>query len=546
MMRHLRPAASKLLRGRPVLVFLLLLCGATTAFAAEVIHSFDSTVRVAKDGELTVTEAIRVEAEGREIRHGIYRDFPLTFKDAGGKVREVDFKLLGVERDGRPEKYSTTRQHGVIRIYAGSKDVDVPRGEHTYVFRYRTGRQIRWFDGRPELNWNVTGNFWNFPILAVNYNLELAGGARPLRWTAYTGRLGARGGNWRATTDTSGALMVATTRRLAPGEGLTVVAELPSDAVDPPSESQLLWYRLYDNRAWIFGGIGLLVVLGYYFAAWEAVGRDPKGGAIIPLFHPPPNISPALANYIHDWGFGRDKWRAFTAAALSLAVRGLLTLRRRRRHADTESDRQGTAGTGKLPVGEGAILNWVNGQGGVAIISTTMATSVAKVGDRFTKSIETENRNRFFRRNLGYVLAGLAMTAAVIGGVITFGGLQDQDLRSLRLCVCRLCSWIFGHSGGPAFFPGDRASTCMIRGVMSIASFLPFSFRLRNHVEGVVAEGADRCTSRILVIRRELSILLRVGRRVHDGEWSVLLPSARADRARPPDHGPACRPSALS
>ena len=97
MMRPLRPVVSKLLRSRPVPIFLLLLCGATTAFAAEVVHSFDSTVRVAKDGELTVTEAIRVEAEGREIRHGIYRDFPLTFKDAGGKVREVDFKLLGVE-----------------------------------------------------------------------------------------------------------------------------------------------------------------------------------------------------------------------------------------------------------------------------------------------------------------------------------------------------------------------------------------------------------------------------------------------------------------
>lgn len=207
-------------------------------------------------------QAIRVQAEGREIRHGIYRDFPLTFRDAGGTVREVDFKLLGVERDGRPEPHSTTRQRGIIRIYAGNKDTNVPRGEHNYVFRYRTGRQIRWFDGRPELNWNVTGNFWQFPILAVDYNLELADGARPVRWTAYTGRLGARGIDWRATTDTSGALMVATTRRLAPGEGLTVVAELPSDAVEPPSESQLLWYRLFDNRAWIFGGIGLFVVLG--------------------------------------------------------------------------------------------------------------------------------------------------------------------------------------------------------------------------------------------------------------------------------------------
>ena len=29
-----------------------------------------------------------------------------------------------------------------------------------------------------------------------------------------------------------------------------------------------------------------------------------------------------------------------------------------------------SGGTGKLPVGEGAILNWVKGQGGVAIISS--------------------------------------------------------------------------------------------------------------------------------------------------------------------------------
>ena len=177
------------------------------------------------------------------------------------------------------ELRNATVVRGRTRVFE-NLSLSVSRGEHTYVFRYRTGRQIRWFDGRPELNWNVTGNFWNFPILQVNHSLELAGGARPVRWAAYTGRLGARGIDWRATTDTSGALMVRTTRRLAPGEGLTVVAELPSDAVSPPSESQLLWYRLYDNRAWIFGGIGLFVVLGYYFAAWEAAGRDPKGGAV--------------------------------------------------------------------------------------------------------------------------------------------------------------------------------------------------------------------------------------------------------------------------
>src|SRR4029077_1730707 len=370
-------------------------------------------------------------------------------------------------RDGKPERYSTTRQHGVIRIYAGSKNLDVPRGEHTYVFRYRTGRQIRWFDGRPELNWNVTGNFWRFPIFQVNYSLELADGARPLRWTAYTGPLGARGGSWRATTDMSGALMVATTRSLAPGEGLTVVAELPTAAVDPPSESQLLWYRLKDNRAWIFAGLGLLVVLGYYFVAWEMVGRDPKGGAIIPLFHPPPNISPALANCIHNWGLGRDKWRAFTAAALSLAERGLLRF-------DDSSGTLTLKAIGKevparLPVGERAVLDWVNGQGGLAIISDDHGESIGKVGDNFTKSIEAENRNRFFRRNLGYVIAGLAMTIAVVIGVIAFGGRRDQDISILfGLGIAGFVAGVFGVQILQIFLTDAKFAT-LVRSIISVA-----------------------------------------------------------------------------
>ena len=89
-----------------------------------------------------------------------------------------------------------------------------------------------------------------------------------------------------------------------------------------PAPIRYLWYELFDNRQWIIGGIGLALVLVYYLAAWSAVGRDPKAGTIIPLFHPPTGISPALANYIRDWGLTREKWRAFTAAALSLACAG--------------------------------------------------------------------------------------------------------------------------------------------------------------------------------------------------------------------------------
>jgi hypothetical protein len=113
---------------------------------------------------------------------------------------------------------------------------------------------------------------------------------------------------------------------------------------------------------------------------------------------------------------------------LSLAVRGLihfdqtgkaLTLRK--------TGKQPEGGFASLPAGEGAIYSWVN-VGGSATIDKAHGETVAKVGAAFTTSIEAENRNRFFRRNLGYAIAGVAMTAAVIFGVVLFGGLQDQDI----------------------------------------------------------------------------------------------------------------------
>jgi uncharacterized membrane protein YgcG len=399
------------------------------AQAAEVIHTFNSDMQVAKDGELTVTETLRVRAEGRAIRRGIFRDIPLTFRDAAGKLHDVTFSLLSVERDGKPEPYHTSRSRNSIRIYAGSKDVFIPRGDHVYVFRYITGRQVRWFDGKPELNWNVTGNFWDFPITEATYHLHLPGGARPVRWTAFTGKRGVRGTDWKGDIEALGTLTVMTTRTLAPGEGLTVVAEIPQGVVEPPSTSQLFWWAVRDNRSWIIAGGGFLLILAYYLLAWTAVGRDPKRGIIIPLFHPPNNLSPALANYVYNWGFGRDKWRAFTAAALSLAVRGLVRFDQNSTTLRLKSTgKQMKGGFTALPPGEKAIITWLNGQGGDAKIDSDHGTAVAKVGKSFTENIEAECRDRFFRRNLGYVTGGLVLTGIVVLLTFIFGGLGEQDI----------------------------------------------------------------------------------------------------------------------
>ncbi len=42
----------------------------------ERILSFDSHIDIMADGDVVVTETIRVVADGKKIRRGIYRDFP--------------------------------------------------------------------------------------------------------------------------------------------------------------------------------------------------------------------------------------------------------------------------------------------------------------------------------------------------------------------------------------------------------------------------------------------------------------------------------------
>lgn len=402
------------------------------ASAEEVIERYASEVTVAREGTLSVTETIRVIAEGDQIKRGIYRDFPLTFEDDSGTVREVGFELIGVTRDGRPEPHFTQRQGESIRIYAGEEDIFLERGPHTYTFTYETDRQLRWFNGAPELYWNVTGNAWAFPIESATVRVTLPDGALPVRWTAYTGPFGARGGDFTGAVG-EGGLAVQTTRTLAPGEGFTIVVEIPDGVVEPPSGLDRAGYMLRDYRGWIIGILGFAGVFGYYAAAWNAVGRDPKAGTVIPLFHPPDGVSPALASYIHRWGFGGNQWRGFTAAALNLAVRGLLVF------AEEEKDELTLERTGKalpggansLPPGERAIFDWVERKGGRGEINRKNAVSVKSVGDAFRTSIQRENKDKFFRRNTLYFVVGLVMTIAVFVAIFAFGGLQAANAAAI-------------------------------------------------------------------------------------------------------------------
>jgi len=401
------------------------------SIAAEAIQAFDATAELARDGSLTVTERIRVEADGTLIRHGITRDFPLTFTDARNRRHDVSFTVLEATRDGIRQPYSTVRISGktnVARVFLADMNVSLPAGVHTYVIRYRTEGQLRWFDrSGPALNWNVTGNFRAFPILSASYRLELPEGTPPERWTAYTGGLGQRGTDWRGVVGADGALTVSTTRTLGMQEGLTVVAAVPDGVVTrppAPTPGEEFWSWAAENWIWLYGGATFLVLLIYYSVSWVAVGHDPKPGIIIPLFHPPPGISPALAAYIRDSGFSSEdqKWRAFTAACLSLAVKGRL---RFDNGADGLILRETAdpVGTADLEAGgERTILEIVQAEGGTLVVDKDHGKIVARLGERFTDALASTEKHRFFRLNVPFVFIGALISmawffSAILGAV---------------------------------------------------------------------------------------------------------------------------------
>ncbi|MDO9071484.1 MAG: DUF2207 domain-containing protein, partial [Deltaproteobacteria bacterium] len=103
---------------------LALLAGATAVQAqSERILNFKSFVKVHHDASMTVTEDITVQATGQEIKRGIIRDFPTTYRDRLGNTVKVGFKVEEVLRDGRVEPYHTQSVSNGVKNFIGQKDV---------------------------------------------------------------------------------------------------------------------------------------------------------------------------------------------------------------------------------------------------------------------------------------------------------------------------------------------------------------------------------------------------------------------------------------
>ncbi|MEO5774842.1 MAG: DUF2207 domain-containing protein [Sphingomicrobium sp.] len=401
-----------MLRGAAVAV-LLFLATAVPAAAEERITRFVSDVQVNADASLDVTETIDVVAENIRINHGIFRDFPTRYKARNGLRVRVGFTLLGATRDGQPEPTSTEAVSNGLRIKIGNPEMTVPAGEHRYVLRYRTTRQIGRFADYDELYWNATGNGWMFPIEVAEAHIRLPSAVRLGQRAAYTGPQGSTASDAVVTAEAPGSISWRTTRPLGSYEGLTVAVAWPKGIAGEPDAGERTRSLLADNGPPIVGALGLIGLGLFYFVAWKKAGRDPRPGTIMPLFSPPDDLSPAAMRYVTKMGLDN---RAFAAALVSMGVEG---------HVRLEEEDGGwlskdktriyrEAGKSPLEPEEEEALDKLMASGA----SITMEQKNHAYFGAAKKALDEAFKARFdgklFNRNWGWAVAGLFLWLATV------------------------------------------------------------------------------------------------------------------------------------
>jgi uncharacterized membrane protein YgcG len=385
--------------------------------ADERILSYHADIEIAPDATMTVTETIAVRAEGHAIRRGIYRDFPTRYRDRLGNAYQVGFEVLGVTRNDQPEPWRQERRSNGQRVYAGSADTYIERGVHHYRLRYRTNRQLGFFEGHDELYWNVTGNGWQFPIdrASARVTLPAAVSTDALAMTGYTGHQGATGQNYSARVWGGGG-QIESTRPLAAGEGLTLVLTFPSGIVQPPATTQRLAYLLQDNWGLAMALLALLGSAVILHLAWRRHGRDPAAGVIFPHYEPPAGYSPASARYITRMAYDN---KTFAAAVINLAVKGHLSITR------TGGDyllRRRTSAEPLAP-GESALLAKLFRQGVVIELHNKNHRLMRAARSAHLSALRRDYLNTYFRANSARLAPTFLASLAVLAVVLVTGNM---------------------------------------------------------------------------------------------------------------------------
>lgn len=432
-----------------LLLVLVLLAG--VAHAQEHILAYDSDVYVQADGSMDIEEHITVRAEGQQIRRGIYRDFPVRYKDRAGNRVVVDFDVREVLRNGQPEPWFTELLINGVRLNTGDDSLLPVPADQAYTLRFRTHRQLGFFDDHDELYWNAIGTGWVFPIASatVTVHLPQAVPMQAMQLEGYTGVQGATGQDFHAAVLAPGVAQWQLTRPLDAYEGLTIVLGFPKGVVTEPTWQQRRLWLLQDNLGVLIALLTALFVVLFLAVNWWRVGRDPASGVIMPRYEPMLGLSPAAMRFISRM---RHDSRCFTADLVGLGVAGYLQINQ----ADTLVGKQWSLARTQptkavaLPPSQQAVLTGLFASQNVLELKQSNHYTLGGVQTAQRKSLaQAFGRGKLFSTHYGYSatafllsflgIMAAAFTSAAMGGA---GLLVVVAIAFVLFALCFVFAWL--------------------------------------------------------------------------------------------------------
>ncbi len=287
------------------------LAGGTAQAADEMtIVDFNSDLTLTNSdpqGHLHIVETISVDFA--VPRHGILRAIPSTYQK-----QPLQLAITSVSSpSGAPSGYTKETSNGntVLKIGDASQTVT---GRQSYVIDYTVRNVVRWFDGRPQLYWDINGDQWDSETQHVTATIHLSGSTFG-ESLCFTGAYGSSAQNCTVHSEND-MVSASTTTSLAAYQTLTVAAKLPEGVFVAPTWRD--WLREHAVEL----GLAILIPLlagGWSVRKWWRDGRDLKGrGVIVPEYGPPTGVTPAEAGVIDGY---RLESRDLTATLVDLAIR---------------------------------------------------------------------------------------------------------------------------------------------------------------------------------------------------------------------------------
>lgn len=171
------------------------------------VVDFHSDIRIARSGEVAVTERITLEVDDRHPHSVLRRELrgPVTVSE--------------VIRNGHPETWTLEADAGGARLRVGKPGEALAHGRHTYQITYRSEHQVRFLDRYDELQWPLG------PAERITAEIILPSSvpAREIR---------AEAGKDAQSFVRDGRAAFRSLRAIAPHEEVMVVVRFPKNVVE--------------------------------------------------------------------------------------------------------------------------------------------------------------------------------------------------------------------------------------------------------------------------------------------------------------------------